>query len=408
MLYCMQPVVVVVAVVLLVWAGVAPGQDAGEWEIGAPIVTYWCGPTLTDAVAEQMVQGGFNLVWCSEQELDVAQRHGLRAQLRHDLLHPTTLEDETRRVELDRLIERVRRHPALYCYHVGDEPSVLQFPAVGKMVKYLAERDPSHMAYVNLFPTYASSGQLATSGDMVTAYDQYLTEYCKVVKPALISYDHYQFMRESDRKDYFLNLAMIGRAAQTAQVPFMNIVQASSWDPLVRVPNVDEVRYLVFTTVAYGAEGISYYIYCCVNHDGGIARPDGTPTELYHALKIYNPMFTAIAKQLQPLRSLGVYHTTLREPGCEALPSAAVFRVEGGKTGPEARGFLLGMFGAGDRATHVVVVNLDYASRDVATVIGPGALEVFDAERGQWGARKESRVELNFAPGGGTLVRWGR
>ena len=51
------------------------------WKLGAPIVTYWAGPALTDAVATQMAEGGWNLVWCTEKELDVAKRHGLRAQL---------------------------------------------------------------------------------------------------------------------------------------------------------------------------------------------------------------------------------------------------------------------------------------------------------------------------------------
>ena len=61
-----------------------PSADA--WKVGTPIVTYWAGPPMTDAVARQMAEGGWNLVWCTEKELDVAQRHGLRAQLRDGLL----------------------------------------------------------------------------------------------------------------------------------------------------------------------------------------------------------------------------------------------------------------------------------------------------------------------------------
>jgi hypothetical protein len=46
------------------------------WKIGTPIVAYWAGPPMTDATAQQMAEGGWNLVWCtSEQELDTAQRH---------------------------------------------------------------------------------------------------------------------------------------------------------------------------------------------------------------------------------------------------------------------------------------------------------------------------------------------
>ena len=56
--------------------------------LGTPIVTYWAGPAMTDAAAGQMAEGGFNVVWCTEKELDVAHRHGLRAQLQDGLLRP--------------------------------------------------------------------------------------------------------------------------------------------------------------------------------------------------------------------------------------------------------------------------------------------------------------------------------
>ena len=61
-----------------------------------------------------MAAGGFNLVWCQERELDVAQRHGLRGQLQDGLLAPASLEDQAQRQKLQALIERVKRHPALY------------------------------------------------------------------------------------------------------------------------------------------------------------------------------------------------------------------------------------------------------------------------------------------------------
>ena len=44
---------------------------------------------MTEQVAQQMADGGFNLVWCNtEQEMDVAQRHHLRVQLQDGLLSP--------------------------------------------------------------------------------------------------------------------------------------------------------------------------------------------------------------------------------------------------------------------------------------------------------------------------------
>jgi hypothetical protein len=399
------PVILLLAVAPLAHAADTKSKVTKTWQVGAPIVTYWCGPSLTDAAATQMAEGGFNLVWCSEKELDVAQRHGLRGQLTDGLLSPVSLDNPDLRQRLDALIERVRQHPALYAYHIIDEPSTAQFPALGRLVAYLRERDPAHLAYINLFPTYATNEQLGNKGDVVTAYREHLHQYRNVVKPALISYDHYQFMCDRDTDQYFLNLSLIRRVSQDAGTPFLNIVQASSWAPTVRVPNTNELRYLVFTTAAYGAQGISYYIYSCANHAGGIANADGTPTPIYHALKSYNREFAAIARELQPLRSLGTHHTLMKERGCEPLPSDAPFRLDSSKSPAQPRGFLLGTFGAKARPTHVMVVNLDYAVEASTTLVGPGKLEWFEATTAQWTSAKKAQVELTLPPGGGKLAR---
>ena len=298
-------------------------ETAAPWKVGTPIVTYWCGPTLTDAVAQQMADGGWNLVWSGEKQLDVAQRHHLRAQLQDPLLAPATLDNPAERAKLDALIGACEIIRALYSYFIIDEPSAAAFPALGRLVTYLRQRDPAHLAYINLFPTYATNEQLGTKGAAIPAYNDYLGQFVKTVKPSLLSYDHYQFAVGGDQPDYFLNLKLVRRAALDAKIPFLNIVQAATWTPSMRVPDTDELRFLLYTTLASGGQGISYYIYQCPGHTGGMALADGKPTPLYQGLKSLNPEFVAIAKQLQPLRSLAVYHAGMSPPGSEPLPASA-------------------------------------------------------------------------------------
>jgi hypothetical protein len=379
--------------------------DARPWRVGTPIVTYWAGPALNDAAAAQMAEGGFNLVWCREDELPTAQRHGLRGLLQDALLSPATLDTAAPREKLDALIARVRTQPALDAYFITDEPSAGAFPGLGRLVAYLRERDPAHLAYINLFPTYANNEQLGTKGDVVTAYREHLRQFVDVVRPGLLSYDHYQFAVGHDNDQYFLNLAMIQRAAQDAGLPFLNIVQAATWTPSMRVPNTNEVRYLVFTSAAYGAQGISYYVYCHPGHTGGIALPDGTPTPLFYELKRANREFVALATQLQPLRLLGAYHTAMREPGCVPLPADAAFHLDVAKSTARPRGFLLTVFGCSTTASDACVVNLDYTTAATATVVGPAPLEVFDATTGQWSAGEGNSAKLELRPGEGKLVR---
>ena len=398
----------------------SPAADtslAAPWQVGRPIVTYWAGPPMTDATARQMSEGGWNLVWCGEQDLDLVRRHGLRAQLQDPLLAPASLEVPAQQEKLDALLARVREHPALYAYFITDEPNATNFPALGKLVAYLRRRDPAHLAYINLFPTYASNEQLGNQGDTVTAYQAHLRQYVDIVQPALISYDHYQFTTKGDSAQYFLNLALIRQAALDARLPFLNIVQACTWTPSMRVPNADEMRYLVYTTLAYGAQGLSYYVYCCPGHTGAIAHADGTPTPLYEPLKTLNRQFAALALQLQPLRSTGVYHAGMLPPGAQPLPKDAPFTLDPPvpamdyKAPEPVKGALLGYFGPTGKTgrtsapTHVLVVNLDYQSGAVLGIRGPARLEVFDEAAGQWWRARDKRSELRLPPGGGKLVR---
>lgn len=96
---------------------------------------------------------------------------------------------------------------------------------------------------------WANSDHATSRISPLTPSKQHLRSYVEQVEPSLISYDHYQFRLKGDGKQYFLNPAMIRRAAQEAGVPFLNIVQACTWAPdVMRVPNPDDLRYLVYST----------------------------------------------------------------------------------------------------------------------------------------------------------------
>lgn len=403
----------------------APGS---AWKIGSPIVSYWAGPgfpgggDLTDTAATQMAEGGWNLVWCGEKELDVVQRHGLRGLLTSELLQPAVLDDPAKREALDALIMRVRQHPGFYAYQLSDEPGAAQFPALSRLVAYLRERDPAHLAYINTFPTYANNEQLGIKGNTADAYSEYLRQFVEVVRPGLLSYDHYHFTNAGDEPQFFLNLALARKRALSAGIPLMSIVQASAWGatPLAspagpRAPNGDEVRFLVYTTLAYGAQGISYYVYSFPGHSGNITEADGTPKPLYHVLKSLNPEFVAIAKELQPLKSLNVFHTGMLPQGATPLPKQTTFTLNPPvadmdyKPRERVQGVLLGEFGPSDKAktggTHVLVVNFDYTAERTVGVSGPAPLEIFDAANGKWLPVGGSRAELRLSNGGGKLVR---
>jgi len=406
--------------VLSILAFATTSNTAGAkemWKLKKPIVTYYAGPTITEASAQLMKDGGWNLIWCTEKTLDIAQKLGLKAMLRDDLLYPTVMEDPVKVAELEKLIERVKNHPALDSYYIIDEPSTAVFPNIAKMVALLKKHDPAHFGYVNLFPTYATNEQLGTTGDVSGAYLAYLERFIAEVKPLLISYDNYQFFTTGDGDEYFLNLELVRKTALKHNLPFMNIIQASSWSPGVRVPTANEFRFLYYTSLAYGAQAISHYVYNYpVDHKGMIIDNEGKPTHLYHAATFLNPEFERIATELMSCKSLGAYHVGTIMPGTTALPEKAAFKIQAdglGTVSPTpvkdkpAEGFVLGYFGkeGSSKPTHVVVANLNYNKSVKATLTGPGTMEIFIPSSKTWYPTLGNTADLDLLPGGGVLVK---
>jgi len=393
------------------------------WSVGDPIVTYWAGPgshnVLDDTAAAQLVAGGWNLAWGETPEhLDTARRHGLRMLYS---IGPRDLDDPKWKSWIDARIKEAKDHPATYAYYLQDEPTPDAFPLLARLVKYLREHDPAHPAWINLYPTYASpgrDGQLGFEGDTVTAYREHVRMFMATVKPSLLSYDHYNFFKEGDRGQYFLNLAMIRRAALDGDLPFVNVMQAIAWRDNWRSPTEGEMRWLTYTTLAYGGQGVCHFVYNCkiCNKAGFFDRADGDrPLPRYWSCSRINRDFVAIGTELQPLTSLGAYHLGTIPMGAQTLPADSPFRLE---PQPEpsvfeppkpVKGFLLGCFGEANRPTHVLVVNLDHKNAVETTLVGPGAMRIFHAPTRTWdSAGDEAHVKLQLPPGGGVLVSLGR
>jgi hypothetical protein len=404
-----------------------PAHKAG-WTQKQFIITFWCPPPPTDQTLAAVAAENFNLTWTPANALDMAAKHKLRVMLHDDLLNPATLDDPAKRAKLDALIAKVKNHPALEAYYITDEPGAGAFPGLGKLVAYLRERDPVHLAYINLFPTYANVAQLGVSADAaerakvgypqnfagvgtsdktVLAYREHLKKFIEIVKPDLISYDHYHFLKDSDGLQYFLNLALIRDAAREAGKPFLNIIQADTIEVYWRLPNPQETRFLVFTTMAYGGRGISYFTYWGPETYGGLYR-DGKPSPMVKEVAALNAEIARFGPALMELDSTAVYHTAPLPYGTQAIPADAPLQIIGGGE------FVLGLFGKNGKTTAFMIVNRNYKQDALASmkIDLPGKLQELDRKTGNWSdgpeldAKRELKIKL--APGDGRLFRAGK
>lgn len=399
------------------------------WKSGEPVVAYWGGPgywtneeKLDDRWLQQLKEGGFNTVWArTPEELDNAARYGMRAIY---MLNPKTvwykvdLDDPVQTAALAERIDRVKNHPALYVYQHWDEPSAEKFSGLARVKEWIHRRDPNHATWINLLPCYANNTQLGVEGERTRAYWEYARLFCEVYDPEFLTYDHYQFKTSGDVGIYFLNMGIVRQNAAARRLPFWNGVQACSWTPgklaspsSPRIPGPDEMRYLVYTTAAYGAHGIYYYVYCRKGHVGSIVALDGTPDAKYETLKTANREFVALSRELAPLNFKGAYFQGLHPVGATPYCEQALLKIAPEMPSAELAPLqeltdtaLVTRFDAPGKPTHLMVVNCDYRKDRILHIKAPSAAERFDALKRTW-SPVGKEFDLPIIRGGGVLLR---
>jgi hypothetical protein len=229
--------------------------------------------------------------------LDFCQQVGLQALVVDPRIAMDMTIGEGWRETVGKIVADYGDHPALYGYYVQDEPNAVWFPALGEINAEFLKRDPRHLPYINLFPTYASVEQLGTP-----TYADHLDRFLRTVRPLVLSYDHYCLLQgDQDRADYFENLELIREAGLRYGVPPWNII-LSTPHLGYRDPTPAEMRWQVYTSLAYGMKGLMYFTYW---GDGAIVDAQGQPTAHYAPIQQWNAEVQVLGRILLRLESVG-------------------------------------------------------------------------------------------------------
>src|ERR1700722_8773820 len=106
-----------------------------------------------------------------------------------------------------------------------DELGAGDFPALAKAVAAVKKYAPGKLAYINLFPDYATLGARDASQLEAASYTEYLERFVNEVHPQMISYDNYKVQFGNDLKngaetaDYYHNLLEVRRVAREHHLP---------------------------------------------------------------------------------------------------------------------------------------------------------------------------------------------
>ena len=306
------------------------------------------------------------------------------------------LEDTEIERRVNALVARVGGHPALFGYYLRDEPGANAYPGLGNWKAAFQRADPKGSAYINLFPNYASPEQMN-----VPTYEEYVESYITTVQPAFISYDHYALMDDGSlRGGYFKNLEVVRAAALRHGIPFWNIVLSNTHFNYAE-PSPAGFRFQLYTTLAYGARGISYFTYFTPNVGNyrlGPIDQFGNKTPTWDMLRNVNLQLHRLGPVYITLKSVNVFHHPNVPEGCSGMDTSRfIASLSGGD-------LLAGEFEDGNGNPFVLVVNKDLV-KSASCVISfktPGDVQFVSPYTGLLSPWTGENVWL--APGQGTLL----
>ena len=281
------------------------------WSYTNPDGTY--SDELTLARYQEMRDAGFNVVnyWghsTNHSPEENKRIHDICAQLNMKFLGYMGAPDEVTRIQL--IKEYFGNSDTYVGEHVADEPGMSRFNELGRFVDLYKSALPDKEAYINLFPQYANAAT-----QLQGEYEDYIDQYLKKVKTKSLSYDFYGLVKNSELISgmYYSNLDMVRSKTLERRMPFWVITQGCQC-PSARYPNEAEQRWSVWSNIAVGSKGISYFCYWTPSGTDWVSLIDlnGNKTVMYDWVQKINADINTIGKKLLPCHADGAIMTATK------------------------------------------------------------------------------------------------
>lgn len=346
-------------------------------------------------------------------QLPECKKAGLRAivALPGEPIKWHTLSDQQIAEKVQALVGDTATNDAVLGYFLKDEPGAQEFPALGKAVAHVKKLAPGKIAYINLFPDYATLGAPDISQLDTTSYAEYLDRFIAEVKPQLISYDNYKIQFSHDLTDakqaesYFRNLLAIRAVALKHDLPFWNIVSSNRIRPGMPAPSPANLLLQAYTTLAAGGKGLTWYTYYDRGYRYAPIDINGHRSRTWTYVKMVNEQVKVIGPIMKPLKSEGVYFTA--PPPAEAAPVLPGKWITGVTSAPAALA-MVGEFSASDGTKFAMIVNLNLGRSSYFTIkhATPGPMHSISPADGSSAPVEEDTICLSA--GQGVLLELGK
>lgn len=303
--------------------------------IGCLPVGMWVTPPdrfRNDAEYKKMAESGINFVNGFshnentpddiKQALDLCNKNGLKYFVNRRSVHAAihTHAHSTATGIPDDFIAGLKEYadyPAFAGELLMDEPGKPLILSVAAFTKSFENNFPDKMWHVNLFPTYA------TGGIQTFSYEDYIDTWLKYTEPRYLSYDSYPLLKEGGIiNDYYFNLDLVRAKTYERKIPFWTFIQTLSIAqtpgvPDKREPSEADIRWQVWSNLAFGAKGIQYFCYWSPGNGAelfsdALIAADGRETAKYSYVKKLNADIRMTGKILLDCDAVGVIQTAVK------------------------------------------------------------------------------------------------
>lgn len=279
-----------------------------------------CGITLT-------MSAEFNPNSCDKANflatLDAAHAQGIKVIVcdSRGRFHGASEDEAAFRARFAQALEDFGSHPAVYGFHVGDEPFTDTAIADAKTAYRIEKEMAPHLTpYLNHMPYFPGVVKQLCPG---RRYDDFLVDFAKEANLDLFSYDCYAQMNEGDAgvEQYFSNLKVFSNAALKAGIPLWNTV-LSVGHFKYRCPSEDDLRWQFFTSIASGCRAVMWFFFYMrephVNYRIAPIDEHGERTSTYTSMsRIHRTFLKREAQVMNELTLDRVYHVNRAYGGFE-------------------------------------------------------------------------------------------
>lgn len=342
-------------VMALAWLLSSSSTLAAETNTFFPLMA-WNSVPSDAATFQKMRDCGLTIAgFVSPKELDLCHTAGLQAIVSDPRVSNydwRNVDETAARKSIASLVAEVGKHPAVYGFYLRDEPGAELFPGLAKVSALVRELAPGKWPYINLYPNYANAQQLGTA-----SYEEHLEKFITTCQPTQLSYDHYALMDDGSlRRGYWQNLEAMRAAGKRHHLPFWNIVLTVAHFNY-REPTAADLRFQVYSTLAYGGRGIAYFTYFAPQVGNYRAAPIdqfGNATPTWRHLQNVNLQVGKLAPTLLQLASDEVYHFGTAPDGCHVASEKSLVK------SVNSSDLMCGDFTHADGSRYALIVNKDF------------------------------------------------